>query len=192
MKCVIDARFFCFQLLYSPHAISVSCLYVPQPIPGSTVTEDMVLKLKKSMNDLYLEQQARFPLEMVDFLPPKNAELAPIFAGLSRAKAAVFKDNFEDPGVHHAHRQRLTEQQAEDVSMFGLLDKAKGWPRNSLVIEPEFHFTATAGLVAFLRSDSALSIMLTNLFVMNAPPWESGGASCTKCSACAWGAYVPF
>ena len=129
---------------------------------------------------------------MVDILPPKNAKLAPILAGLSRAKAAVFKDNFEDPGVHHAHRQRLTEQQAEDVSMFGLLDKAKGWPRNSLVIGPEFHFTATAGLVAFLRSDSALSIMLTNLFVMNAPPRESGGRQLCKVLGMCMGNVRPF
>jgi hypothetical protein len=117
---------------------------------------------------------------MVDVPPPKTAKLATVLASLSRAKAAASKANYEDPGAHHAPRQRLTEQQAEDVSGYGLLDNAKGPPRNSLVIGPEFHWTATAGWVGFLRSDSALNVMLTNLFVMDGPPRESGGRQLCK------------
>lgn len=140
----------------------------------------MVLKVKKALNDLYLQQLASNPLEMVGVLPPKNAKLASVLASLMRAKKAASIAGFDDPGLHHSHHQRLTEQQLNDVSAYGLLDNAMGPLRNSLVIGPEFHWTATAGLVAFLRSDSALSVLLTNLFVMNAPSRESGGRQLCK------------
>lgn len=140
-----------------------------QVIPGSTTSKDVIKKHRKSLNDLYIDQCARYPEEMECVQPPRTANVSSVLASLGRLKAVKSKDRHEDPGKNHLTNTRLTAAQLEIISSYGVTDSAPKPRTFAYDVGSELHFTVTSGLTMLLRSDTVLSIKLPNLFVMPCP-----------------------
>lgn len=146
-----------------------------QLIVGTTTSKDVVIKFRKSLNDMFKDQCSRFPVEMGGVLPPKHAKIGGIMAALGRKKSALARERYEDPGLNHLTRTRLSKDQLERISMYGLIDGAPKPLKFSTFVSPQVHFTVIAGLSMFMRSDTVLSLRLPSVFVLPCP-----GPSCRQ------------
>lgn len=161
-----------FEVLCSYAHLS-HLLLCAQPRPGTKMSKDVVKQFRKTLNDMYREQKARFAEQMAGVLPPREADLQGTLNALDREKASDALANWDDPGRNHLPYMRLSNSQLDTICKYGLFDDAPAPRKNSFVVGPQLHFTVIAGLTMFMRSvtrsDTLLSLRMPSFFVMPCP-----------------------
>jgi len=135
-----------------------------KPLPGTSTSVATIKQHSKMLSDLYIQQCADMPEEMVGIQHPRNASVAPLVTAAGAKKVKQGKSTYVDPGIMHRQvKPAFTDDQRLQIGAYGIKD---GAPRPSPeskrnIVIPSLHLETTIGTNQFTRNDSAHRFRLT-------------------------------